>query len=126
MNKLEKIDMLLENDKSFEEYISSIEKMEMSVPVNLEKNICSKINHLSKYKKDTKVYKFKFQDILKIVACTIFAVAMWQFTLSKPIDASQKDSRREERNQVYDKIDGFMKNVNDFFMEPRNMKGDKK
>lgn len=131
IDKIDKIDKLLENDDYFEKYIQDISMYHINVPSTLETDIISRLKLPSncKSKSETKVYKFKMQDILKIVACTVFAVAMWQFTLSKYTSvayASQKENIRYERHQIYDKIDNVMKSINGFFMNPIDMKGDNK
>lgn len=69
MDKLEKIDKLLQDDISLEKYINEIEKVEIQAQSTdkLQRKILSKIN---------KKKKNKYSDICKIAACLIFSLAV--------------------------------------------------
>lgn len=128
MNRIKEIEKILKDEVLFNNYIEKIEKLNIDVPNDLESNIISKLELHSKkeIEDETKVYKFKIQDILKIVACTIFAVTMWQFTLSKSFATYSLDEQKnnQEKIEIYDKVDNLMKSMNGFFMNPINLKGE--
>lgn len=65
MNRLEKIENLLNDDLELEKYINSLENTNFVIPKDLNKNIKNTI----KIKK-----KIHYLDICKIAACLIFAL----------------------------------------------------
>ncbi len=67
MNRLEKIDKLLNNDFDLENYINEIDKVNIDIPRNLKEKIKLKIN------KKKNIY---FADICKIAACLIFSLVI--------------------------------------------------
>ncbi len=126
-NKLDVIDELLNDEAKLEKYINDVENLNIVPPNKLEQNIKNKLGLENSNKQNkTKVYRYSFKDILKIVACTVFAIIMWQFVFAKPIAYATENDIKVKRNEIYDKIDETMEGIKDFFMQPILLKGDKK
>ena len=70
--KIHEIDNLLSNEDEMLKYIESIEQKQIKVPKNLKEGIKRSINEV-KIKR-----KINYLDILKIVACTLFAVIIYE------------------------------------------------
>lgn len=107
--RIKEIDELLLNENLYNSYIEKVEKKDIVLPDGLEKRIIIKIEEeAKKVKKKTKSFKEvkitgakedkkglkdeenkkyfkvysnkeKLYDILKIAACTMFAVGIWKF-----------------------------------------------
>ena len=115
--QLDIINTILNDDKAFNTYINSIEKdIDIKTPDNLENNILNYIkNNKSQNieKQNSKVKKFKPIDILKIAACTILSVLLWQaMSLPPEIVMSQNEESKTyftiNTNDFYRKINQFM------------------
>lgn len=111
-NKLNRIDKLLNNDNLFEEYINKIENSNFEIPIDLEKKILCGI-----YSKSNNVKKTnRFFDILKIVACTVVALCIWNSTLTS--NTSYATNKSIKRSEFYTKFDSVIENISNFFMTP--------
>lgn len=111
-NKLDRIDKLLNNDNLFEEYINKIENSNFEIPIDLEKKILCGI-----YSKSNNVKKTnRFFDILKIVACTVVALCIWNSTLTS--NTSYATNKSIKRSEFYTKFDSVIENISNFFMTP--------
>lgn len=67
MNRLNKIDRLLNDESSLDKYINEINQKQIEVPLDLSQNIMTKVN-----RKKKKYYA----DICKIAACLIFSLVI--------------------------------------------------
>lgn len=126
--QLDIINTLLNDDKAFNTYINSIEKdIDIKTPDNLENNILNYIkNNKSQNieKQNSKVKKFKPIDILKIAACTILSVLLWQ-AMSLPPESVMSQN---EEPQTYFTINtnDFYRKINQFMFKQINIeRGDK-
>lgn len=112
--KIEKINLILSDDNLLKTYIEDIESKKFDVPKDLNKNIRKKL--------DTRKSISKF-SILKIAACTVFAVIMW-YSIPQKNDSLQLNTNNIENNVVLnlntnflnDKLNLFGQKINDFFM----------
>ena len=115
--QLDIINTILNNKNAFDTYINSIEKdIDIKTQDNLENNILNYIkNSKSKNvdKQNSKVKKFKPIDILKIAACTILSVLLWQ-VMSLPPESVMAQNEEPKTyftintNDFYRKINQFM------------------
>ena len=111
--KLEYRDNLLDNEKKFKKYLNDIDNLEISIPDNLEKNIYKKIP------KKTVKYKIDFRNLLKMVACIVFSVILWESVLSKNITYANSNLVTNQRiNSISSFLDKKVNSVNNFFLEP--------
>ena len=126
--QLDIVNTILNDDKAFNTYINSIEKdIDIKTPDNLENNILNYIkNNKSQNieKQNSKVKKFKPIDILKIAACTILSVLLWQ-AMSLPPESVMSQN---EEPQTYFTINtnDFYRKINQFMFKQINIeRGDK-
>ena len=115
--ELDIINTILNDDKAFNTYMNGIEKdIDIKTPDNLENNILNYIkNNKSQNieKQNSKVKKFKPIDILKIAACTILSVLLWQ-AMSLPPESVMAQNEEPKTyftintNDFYRKINQFM------------------
>lgn len=143
--QMAEIDEILASDTELEQYMNKIENTDTYVPSSLQHRILNGIayashgNMLPKEKKENikekepvseegkvtskpKVTKF---DILKIAACTLFALIMWETTLSKPVSYASSNENIK-KNEFYEKFDQTMKSISDFCMTRVHLEGGKK
>lgn len=139
--KIKKIDNLLNGNTNLELYIESIENSNISVPSDMEDKIFEKLNIKKKDKKEqgkvikleekitnknenipkeSKASKSKYFDILKIAACTVFALILWEFVFSKQaMYASDKDFKPDRNaDKVYEKIEDVTDKISEIMMKP--------
>ena len=139
--KIKKIDNLLNGNTNLELYIESIENSNISVPSDMEDKIFEKLNIKKKDKKEqgkvikleekitnknenipkeSKASKNKYIDILKIAACTVFALILWEFVFSKQaMYASDKDFKPDKStDKVYEKIEAVTDKISEIMMKP--------
>lgn len=115
-NQIDKIDEILNDKDKFEKYINDIEMSNIKVPEDIEDNIKMKINKETlNNKNNINIKKYKYYDILKIVACIIFSLVVWQSGLSK-ISVNCEKSYSVAESDIYKNINEKIKNVNGFFM----------
>ena len=126
--QLDIINTILNDDKAFNTYINLKEKdIDIKTPDNLENNILNYIkNNKSQNieKQNSKVKKFKPIDILKIAACTILSVLLWQ-AMSLPPESVMSQN---EEPQTYFTINtnDFYRKINQFMFKQINIeRGDK-
>lgn len=101
MNKLEKIDKLLNSDFDLENYINELDKTNIDIPTNLKEKIKLKIN------KKKNIY---FADICKIAACLIFSLAICRTDFIKNDNISEyKDEKPKTSISINEKISDFCK-----------------
>ena len=126
--QLDIINTILNDDKAFNTYINSIEKdIDIKTPDNLENNILNYIkNNKSQNieKQNSKVKKFKPIDILKIAACTILSVLLWQ-AMSLPPE-SVMSQNEESKTYFTINTNDFYRKINQFMFKQINIeRGDK-
>ncbi|MEG0872906.1 MAG: hypothetical protein RSG48_02950 [Clostridia bacterium] len=131
VNKLKEIDVLLNSQEKLDKYIVLLEKSssdELDIPLNLGKKIHSKINKEINCNKNIqkeniikinkgKDKKTKYLDILKIAACTAFALIMWETILSKPVTYGVEDINIKKED-FYEITERVMNNVSDACLKP--------
>ncbi|MEG2485046.1 MAG: hypothetical protein RSB51_06200 [Clostridia bacterium] len=126
-NKINEIQTLINNEDALAKYINEIENTECAVPKDLNSKIISKINE--KYKETDKVLSFKlnYPNILKIAACTIFSLVIWQVTIANNVSYANSFERTNKKvNTAYENIDNSIKKLNHFFMQPVKLERGKK
>lgn len=151
--EIKKIENIIANNENFEEYILLIENSKQDTPENLANKILDKIDikkiseeteasinikdsdvkitatNSENNKNDIKVIKrleHKFIDMLKIAACTVFALLIWEITPTNTTYA--KDDIKVENIEQANKNTDNSKNksqisrkINDFFMSSINI-----
>ena len=101
MNKIEKIDKILENNFNLENYINEIEQKQQKMQPNIKQSIISKIN------RKRKIY---YTDICKIAACLIFSLAICRTDFIKNDDISKyKDEKPKTSISINEKVSDFCK-----------------
>lgn len=119
-NKINKIDKLLKDNNYFNDYIEDIENKQIDVPLNIEYNLKQKITN------ENPNNKYKFYDILKIAACTILALMLWQITFPSFVSYANVSDKDCNNREIYNEIDSTMIKFSEFFNNPINFeRGDK-
>lgn len=111
--KIEIIDTILNNSDAFDTYIQSIEKENIKTPINLQDKILSSISKEPKKKKN-----LKFVDILKIAACTILSVLLWNSMNKIPLPINKDDVKEESKPYMLINTSDFSKKINQFMFKP--------
>lgn len=109
--KIEIIDTILNNSDAFDAYIQSIENSNIKTPINLQDKILSSIAKEPKKKKN-----LKFVDILKIAACTILSILLWNSMNKIPIQID-KDANENKPYMLINTSDISQK-INQFMFKP--------
>lgn len=112
-DKIDEIDKLLNDDSLLTDYINMIENSNLEIPVGLENRILNGVNIKSINKP---MRENKFVGILKIVACTVVALCIWNFSV--PSNISYATNKNIKRSEFYTKFDSVMEDVSAFFMTP--------
>lgn len=114
MNKyneqIEIINTILDDSNSLELYIEDIEKSNIKSPAGLKKDILQYINTNNKSNvKNSNAKIVKPLDILKIAACTILSLLLWQ---AMPLTTENINSKTNIKSEkpIY-----FLLNTNDFY-----------
>ncbi|MBO5477919.1 MAG: hypothetical protein J6A15_09240 [Clostridia bacterium] len=110
-NKIEIIDTILNNSDAFDTYIQSIEKENIKTPISLQDKILSSISKEPKKKKN-----LKFVDILKIAACTILSVLLWNSMNKIPL--TPKEETNEDKSYMLINTSDLSKKINQFMFKP--------
>lgn len=121
--KIEIIDTLLTNDDAFNVYIKDIEQDNEKTPINLEDNILRYIQTNTKEnikKKDNTSKKYKFVDILKIAACTILSVLLWQAMAIEPPNNLEHEIPKSGNIEQEDNLSTSIMDINDIYMKINN------
>ncbi len=101
MNKIDKINELLQDEIYLEKYINEINKKQIETPSNLKDNIISKVN------KKKKIY---YVDICKIAACLIFSLAICRTDFIKNDNISKyKEDKETTSISINEKLSDFCK-----------------
>lgn len=139
--KIKKIDNLLNGNSNLELYIDSIENSNINVPSNIEEKIFEKLKIKknenkqqekvinleegkseinTKNKNESKLNKNKYFDILKVAACTVFALIVWEFVFSKQtMYATDKDFKPDSStDKMYEKVEVITDKISEFMMKP--------
>ncbi|MDO4282955.1 MAG: hypothetical protein Q4D02_04885 [Clostridia bacterium] len=112
-DKINEIDKLLDDDSLLNDYVSMIDNSNVEIPSGLESRILNGI----KVRRINKQYQSnKFVDILKIVACTVVAICIWNSSI--PSNICYATSKNIKRSDVYTKFDSVISDINAFFMTP--------
>lgn len=118
LDKLNKIEMLLNDETTLDKYIEEIDEKELNMPINLQSKLLSNTER----KFNIKVFVVEqYANILKIAACTIFAILMWENTLPKDFGNSKPFEMGIKQSSIYASIDNTLKNINSFFTKPINL-----
>lgn len=89
------------------------------VKLQLDKKENDNIKDSKQKDKFIKRIKYKFTDILKIAACTVFALMIWEITPANTTYAKKTSEVVTEQKEKDVKNDFNLKRkVNDFFMSP--------
>lgn len=101
MNKIDKINELLQDDVYLRDYINEINKKQTEIPSNLEDNIITKVN------KKKKIY---YVEICKIAACLIFSLAICRTDFIKSDNISKYKEEKEMTSiSINEKLSDFCK-----------------
>lgn len=118
------IDTILNDDKALDFYIKDIENSNIRTPSSLESNILKYINN-SKFDindNNKKTKHIKPLDILKIAACTILSLLLWQAVPLSVESMTQKTNIEEEKpTYLMLNTNEFYKKINQFMFKPINI-----
>lgn len=112
MKEIEKINQLLSDENKFESYIENLEKQDVCVPKDLNKNIFEKVqNHKKKY----------YMNICKIAACLIFGLAVCRtdFIMQDDFVLRKEKQTLSAKVQIQEKFS----DVCSFLRTPINIEG---
>lgn len=115
MNKIEKINQLLSDEKELDAYIENLEKQDVCVPKDLNKNILTKVqNKKNRY----------YMNICKIAACLIFGLAICRtdFIMQDNFVTKQEKQSSSTKIQMQEKFS----DVCSFLRTPINIEGKEK
>lgn len=116
-NNIQKIDILLNDEKELQKYINNIENTQISYSNVLEDKILSRVS----MKKS--VY---YANICKMVACMILAIILCQTDYIKSTDFNNKEKINNEIVQKETFLNEKINEISDFFMKPIEIeKGEK-
>lgn len=116
-DKLQKIELLLDNDNELDKYINDIENTQISYPNKLEEKILLKVN------RNKSVY---YLNICKMVACVVVALILCQTNYIKGTDFNKQNQVNQEVIQKNTFLDNKLNEISNFFMKPINLeKGEK-
>lgn len=137
--KIKKIDNILDSSENMEDYINIIENSKFDTPENLSDVIKKKLNLNDEKEEKQNIIRFentnknknknkdnigkeklniKFFDKVKIAACTLCAVAIFEITMSGNMPTYANKDKNISNIEIYTKIDSIVKNVSDFFTTP--------
>ncbi|MCX8074457.1 MAG: hypothetical protein N2749_02585 [Clostridia bacterium] len=119
--KIQKIELILKDDTMLDKYINDIDKNEITIPKGINDRILSQIKKQEVNKKEAINSKSKYYNILKVAACTAFAILIWETNLSTGL--TKKDDFRHKLNidKFYENVDNTFKNINNFLMTPHSV-----
>lgn len=115
MNKIEKINQLLSDERELDAYIENLEKQDVCVPKDLNKNILVKVqNKKNKY----------YMNVCKIAACLIFGLAICRtdFIINDNFDDYQEKESTSSKIEIREKFS----DVCSFLRTPINIEGKEK
>lgn len=123
LNKINDIEFILNNNIEFEEYINEISNNQIENPVDLNVKIMKNIENKVKSKNVTKKQNLRFSNILKIVACTLFAIIIWETVFSSNVSYASHEKIQPSKIQVIynkfsEKVSNKLEEINNFFKKP--------
>lgn len=107
--KLQKIEMMLNNEEELDKYINDIQSAEISYSNKLEEKILSRVN------KNKRTSNF---NILKMVACTVLALILCQTNFIKEVDYIKDNRVDKEVVQKNSYLNEKVNEISNFFMKP--------
>lgn len=119
LNKLQKIDMILNNEDEFEKYINEIENTQISYSTKLEEKILSKVNNKE---------SMSYFNVFKMVACMVLALILAQSSFIKNPTTNTNNNIPVTTGVVQGNtfINDKVNEISNFFMKPINIeKGEK-
>ncbi len=107
--KIEKIDKLLEDDDYLNEYIRSLDKKDIKVSKDLKTKITNRLEKRGK--------KISYINVLKIAACTIFAVTICECSIL--FEKQRPEVVKEDKiSSVYSAIMVKLNDINEMMLSP--------
>lgn len=114
-----KIDNLLNNENELDNYLNEILKIsddDFDIPSSLNKGIFDKVNRIDTKENNIIKFKSRMTNIVKIVACTLLAIIMWETTFSGKVSyATNENVDNKKIETFYKKVDEKLGEVNSFF-----------
>ena len=126
-SKINKINKLLEDEKSLNLYIDTLQKNNnIEIPLDLNEKILNKIEKIhinnidekiEENKKKEKLIKFRKLDIIKVASFTLFTVIMWNLlfstTIPVGIDDKSFNEKMESEIKFQEKLENIQESKND-------------
>lgn len=126
-SKINKINKLLEDEKSLNLYIDTLQKdNNIEIPLDLNEKILNKIEKIhinnidekiGENKKKEKLIKFRKLDIIKVASFTLFTVIMWNLlfstTIPVGIDDKSFNEKMESEIKFQEKLENIQESKND-------------
>lgn len=107
--KLQKIEMMLNNEEELDKYINDIQSAEISYSNKMEEKILSRVN------KNKRTSNF---NILKMAACMILALILCQTNFIKEVDYINDNRVDKEVVQKNSYLNEKVNEISNFFMKP--------
>ncbi len=120
LNKIDEINIILNNNIEFEKYIDEVSNNDVDIPKDLNLKIMDNIENNDKIRNIIKNQKIRFSNILKIVACTLFAIIIWETVFSSSVSYASHEKIQPSKiqvmyNKISDKINDKLEEINNFF-----------
>lgn len=141
---IEKIDNILVSDENLESYLSTIENNKFVVPHDLENRVKQKVlqkipdkkgnvitletepvlqTHYQDKKQEPKRKQMRMLDIVKIAACAVFAVLIWEVAMFSPSrnEGENTKAKSQKNHEILANINQATRSVSEFLMKPINL-----
>ena len=123
--KLDLIDTILNDENALDIYIKDIEQENIKTPNKLKNNI---LNYITSKQNNVQKKKVKMVDILKIAACTILSILLWEaipmdsMDNMNPFDKEVNAECPQDESLFLD-ASNLYKELNLFMLKPLNHEG---
>lgn len=123
--KLDLIDTILNDENALDIYIKDIEQENIKTPNKLKNNI---LNYITSKQNNVQKKKVKMVDILKIAACTILSILLWEAIPMDSMDNmnlfdKEVNAECPQDESLFLDASNLYKELNLFMLKPLNHEG---
>ena len=123
--KLDLIDTILNDENVLDIYIKDIEQENIKTPNKLKNNI---LNYITSKQNNVQKKKVKMVDILKIAACTILSILLWEAIPMDSMDNmnlfdKEVNAECPQDESLFLDASNLYKELNLFMLKPLNHEG---
>lgn len=137
--EIEKIDNILASDDNLESYLSTIDNNKLTVPHDFEDRLKQRLfkqlpnekekmipledNTLQDKEQKPKRKQMRMLDIVKIAACAVFAVLIWEVAMFSPTknEGETTKAKSQKNHEILANINQATRSVSEFLMKPINL-----